>query len=155
MANASDAYLRNAVMTATPEQLHLMLYDGAIRFTRQGLEGLETHTYDAAFEGFSRAQKIIVEMLSSLNYKVDRALCNRMAGLYNFIYRKLVESGTSRIPGPAREALKLLEYQRETWVMLIDKLRQGQDSSVPSAFAPPPPSFEGADATYGALSVSG
>jgi flagellar secretion chaperone FliS len=156
MANASDAYLRDAVLTATPEQLHLMLYDGAIRFTRQALEGLEQRNWEAAFEGFSRAQKIIAEMLSSLNYNVDRALCNRMAGLYNFIYRKLVEAGVSRNPGPAKEALRILEYQRETWVMLIEKLRQGQAPAVPAATRPAESSSaEYSDAAYGALSVQG
>lgn len=155
MANASDAYLRDAVLTATPEQLHLMLYDGAIRFTRQGIEGLENRKWDVGFEGFSRAQKIIVEMIGALNYDVDRALCTRMAGLYNFIYRKLVESGVTRVPGPAREALKLLEYQRETWVMLIDKLRQGETSVVQPAARHPQPATEGLDVNYGALSVQG
>lgn len=156
MANASDAYLRNAVLTATPEQLHLMLYDGAIRFTRQALEGLDRRNWEAAFEGFSRAQKIIAEMLGSLNFNVDRALCNRMAGLYNFIYRKLVEAGISRTPGPAKEALKILEYQRETWVLLIDKLRQDQAPAVPAAARTPQTDSEGlVEADYGALSVQG
>lgn len=155
MANASDAYLRNAVLTATPEQLHLMLYDGAIRFTRQGIEGMDSHNWELAFEGISRAQKIMVEMLGALNYDVDRALCNRMAGLYNFIYRKLVESGLTRAPAPAREALKLLEYQRETWVMLIEKLHQGRTATAPPAAQPTAPAPESLDATYGALSVQG
>jgi flagellar protein FliS len=69
MANVSDAYLRNAVLTATPEQLHLMLYDGAIRFSRQGIEGLAQKNWEAAFNGLSRAQKIVIEMLNSLNYE--------------------------------------------------------------------------------------
>lgn len=156
MANASDAYLRNAVLTATPEQLHLMLYDGAIRFTRQAIDGLEDHNWEAGFEGFSRAQKIIAEMLSSLNYKVDRALCNRMASLYNFIYRKLIEAGVSRNPAPAKEALKLLEYQRETWVMLIDKLRQGTAPAAPAPVPQPAAPAEAlADAGYGTLCVQG
>jgi flagellar secretion chaperone FliS len=143
-------------MTASPEQLHLMLYDGAIRFTRQAIAGLEEHNWEAGFEGFSRAQKIIAEMLSSLNYNVDRALCNRMAGLYNFIYRKLVEAGVSRNAAPAKEALKLLEYQRETWVMLIDKLHQGQAPAVPVATPQPAAaSAELAGADYGTLCVQG
>jgi len=109
MANASDAYLRNTVLTATPEQLHLMLYDGAIRFTRQALEGLEQKNWEAAFNGFSRAQKIVLELLNSLNYSVDRALCSRMAGLYNFIYRNLVEAGMHREQAPAQKAILLLK----------------------------------------------
>ncbi len=124
MENASNEYLRNAVLTATPEQLHLMLYDGAIRFTRQGIEGLEQKNFEGSYHGFNRAQKIVLELLNSLNYEVDRALCSRMAGLYNFIYRKLLDASVQRNPGLAREALRLLEYQRETWVLLIEKLNR-------------------------------
>lgn len=124
MANASGEYFRNAVLTATPEQLHLMLYDGAIRFTRQGIEGITSSNWEQAFIGFSRAQKIILEMLNSLNYDVDKALCDRMAGLYNFIYRRLVEASVNRDVKLGQDALQILEYQRQTWVMVIEKLRE-------------------------------
>ncbi len=133
MANASNEYLRNSILTASPEQLHLMLYDGAARFTRQAIEGLEKRQWEQAFNGFSRAQKIILEMLSGLNYEVDRELCTRMAGLYNYVYRKLVEASAERSPECGREALKLIEYQRQTWVLLMDKLRQDSPAKAPTA----------------------
>ncbi|MEP0842351.1 MAG: flagellar export chaperone FliS [Phycisphaerae bacterium] len=154
MANASDEYLRNAVLTATPEQLHLMLYDGAIRFTRRAIEGLEKKDLEAAFNGFSRAQKIVLELLNALNYDVDRTLCARMAGLYNFIYRKLIEASVERNPAHAQEALKLLEYQRETWVMLIEKLRQDREPAA--AGQPRPTARSDADEmNFCTLSVEG
>ncbi|UCG17857.1 MAG: flagellar protein FliS, partial [Phycisphaerales bacterium] len=43
-----NSYLRNAVMTATPEQLHLMLYDGAIRFTLQARDAIEARDYEGS-----------------------------------------------------------------------------------------------------------
>ena len=139
MDNSTNEYLRDAVMTATPEQLQLMLYDGAIRFTRQGIEGIRQKKWEDAFSGFNRAQKIIIELINALNYDVDRQLCTKMAGLYQFINRKLVEAGVDRNPPAAEEALGLLEYQRETWVLLIEKLRQeqaGQASSTSSGNNP-------------------
>lgn len=155
MANASDEYLRNAVMTATPEQLHLMLYDGAIRFARQGINGVSRKNWEEAFVGFSRAQKIILELINSLNYEVDRELCSRMAGLYNFIYRKLVEASVEKTPRPAEEAIRLLEYQRETWVLLIERLRQ-EKVGTSAATRPAHEAHESlAAAGYGALSVEG
>jgi hypothetical protein len=75
--------------------------------------------------------------------------------LYNFVYRKLVDASSQRDVAPAREALDLLEYQRETWVMLIDKLRQERTSeTTPTAPASDPPP-ETAGAEYGTLSVQG
>jgi flagellar secretion chaperone FliS len=155
MGNASDTYLRSAVLTATPEQLHLMLYDGAVRFARQGLEGMEKKDWEGSFNGFSRAQKIILEMLNSLNFDVDRSLCTRMAGLYKFIYRKLVEAGTKHEPAPAREAIELLEYQRETWVLLIEKLRKERAPGIAANVQAASGGSELPDAAYGALSVQG
>lgn len=165
MDNVSNEYLRNAVLTASPEQLHLMLYDGAIRFTRAGLEGLRIQNWETAFNGFTRAQKIVLEMHNSLNYDVDRALCQRMASLYNFIYRKLVEASVERNPGIAEEVIGLLEYQRETWVMLMKKAQE-EHAAVPSApkntrRTPPPQSppqqvsESEQDSTYGSLSLHG
>jgi len=154
MDKVPGEYLRNAVLTATPERLHLMLYDGAIRFTRQGIEGLQQKKWEEAFNGFSRAQKIVLEMLNSLNYDVDKDLCTRMAGLYNFIYRKLLEASVQRQAASANEALRILEFQRETWVMVIDKIREER-----SAQSLPPsddlPDGESADVSYGTLSVQG
>jgi flagellar protein FliS len=159
MNQKSNEYLRNAVMTASPEQLHLMLYDGAIRFTRQGVEGVEQNNYEQAYNGFSRAQKIVLEMLNSLNYDVDRALCEKMAGLYTFIYRRLVEASTTRNVKPANEAIELLNYQRETWVMLIDKLHQEQDEqqpAQPSEYTETEQNeLEPVGSGYGSLSVEG
>lgn len=109
-----------------------MLYDGAIRFLKQGIQGVEASRLDEAFEGFSRTQKIVLELLNSLNYDVDRVLCTRMASIYNFIYRKLVDASLNRDVKQAREALGLLEYQRETWVLLMDKLRQERGGAVVS-----------------------
>lgn len=153
MENASNEYFRNAVLTASQEQLHLMLYDGAIRFTKLGMRGIEETNWEDAFNGFSRAQKIVLEMLNSLNYEVDRRLCERMAGLYNFIYGKLVEASIHRDVAIAGDALKILEYQRETWVMLMDKLAEERgdkretDSARMSPAAP--------DESYHPLSVEG
>ncbi len=154
MGNASNEYLRNAILTASPEQLHLMLYDGAIRFTRQGIEGITNREWDKAFTGFSRAQKIVLEMLNSLNYEVDRDLCTRMAGLYNYMYRSLVQACSERSVAAAEEALKMLTYQRETWVMLIEKLRNERNAGS-AAPASSPKTPEPATQDCGTLCLEG
>jgi flagellar secretion chaperone FliS len=156
MGNASDEYLRSSVLTASPEQLLLMLYDGAIRFTRQGVQGIRGKDWEQAFVGFSRAQKIILELLNSLNYDVDRTLCTRMAGLYNYIYRHLIQACAERSVAAAEEALRFLEYQRETWLMLIDQLNKDVKASQPATAAAKDmlePAF--AESTYGTLSIEG
>ncbi len=121
---APDAYLRNAVLTATPEQLQLMLYDGAIRFASQGADALEQNDYEASFETLSRAQKIVLELRAGMRREVNPELCDQMTQLYHYIYQRLVDGSINRDAETIREAVKLLEYQRETWVLLLERIGQ-------------------------------
>ena len=119
---APNAYLRNAVLTATPEQLQLMLYDGAIRFASQGADAIEQDDYEASFETLSRAQKIVLELRAGVRREANPELCDQMTQLYHYIYQRLVDGSINRDAETIREAVKLLEYQRETWVMLIERI---------------------------------
>jgi len=109
-------------MTASPEQLQLMLYDGAIRFATQGREAITARNHELAFEKLSRAQKIVLEMERGLRPEIAPELCARMAALYLFIYRKLVDGCVEHDVKPVDEALELLRFERETWRMLLDKI---------------------------------
>ena len=88
MTQASDEYLRNTVMTATPEQLQLMLYDGAIRFSTQAREALAKSDFETSCEKLLRAQRIMLEMRNGLRPEVNLELCEQMAALYDFVYNR-------------------------------------------------------------------
>lgn len=117
-----NPYLRNAVMTATPEQLQLMLYDGAIRFAVQGQDALRNKDYAQSCDKLIRAQHILLEMQNGLRREVHPELCDRMAAIYGFIYSRLVDANTAKDPAAVDDALRVLRYERETWVMLMDKV---------------------------------
>jgi len=136
---AAQNYLRTKVFTATPEQLQLMLYDGAIRFAEQAKVALEKKDYENSYNGLSRAQKIITELASSLKREVAPELCDKLAGLYNFIYRKLLEANIEHKIESVDEALRILRYQRETWVMLLDKLGKTKAAAVATTLDMPAP----------------
>ena len=153
---ARDVYLRNAVLTATPEQLQLMLYDGAIRFATQGRDAIDAGNPEAIYSCFSRAQKIILEMQAGLRPEVNPSLCKQMSALYDFIYRKLVDASIHHDATAADDALRILNYQRETWVMLMARLReettQADAPSPAPARVPPSACAEGVGTT---LSIEG
>lgn len=117
-----NPYLRDAVMTASPEQLQLMLYEGAIRFASQGREAVQSRRYEDAFHSLTRAQRIVLEMHQGLNHDVAPELCDRMASLYAYVYRKLVDGCVRKDTAAIDEALRILRYERDTWLMLMDKL---------------------------------
>jgi flagellar protein FliS len=119
---AAQNYLRTRVFTATPEQLQMMLYDGAIRFAEAGKAAILKKDWEGTYLNLSRAQKIITELTSGLKPNVAPDMCAKLASLYNFIYRKLVDASLHHTVESADEALQLLRYQRETWAMLMEKL---------------------------------
>jgi len=119
---AAQNYLKTKVFTATPEQLQLMLYDGAIRFCEQARVALEGRDFEGSYNGISRAQRIVTEMIGSLKHDVNPQLCGKLSSLYNYVYRKLIEANIDHTMESLVEAVDILKYQRDTWVMLLDQL---------------------------------
>jgi flagellar protein FliS len=129
-AKASREYLKGAIMTASPEQLQLMLLDGAIRFAQRGKEALEKGDIEGAFNGLERAQRIVLELGNGLRREVNPKLVDQMAALYDFIYRRLIDANLHREVQAADDALRILRHQRETWAMLTRKLADTGQQSI-------------------------
>lgn len=129
-ATTANPYLRDAVLTATPEQLQLMLYDGAVRFALQGRDALVKKDFETAYLRLTRAQNIVIEMLNGLNYDVNADLCQRMASIYNFIYRKLVDACVQRKTDDVDDAVRVLRMERETWQILVDKVNRERNRAT-------------------------
>ena len=119
---AQQQYLRTRVMTATPEHLQMMLYDGAIRFSEQARAALEARDYEKSYNMISRVQKIITEISCALKREVLPELCDKLTALYGYVYKKLVEANVQHSVEAIDEALELLRYQRQTWALLLDQL---------------------------------
>ncbi len=130
---ASDQYFRNAVLTATPEQLQLMLYDGVIRFATQAREAIQAKDIERTHNLLTRAQRIISEMQSGLRQEIAPDICGHMASLYTFVYRRLVEANINRDMAALDDALQIMDHMRQTWIMLIDRLQQERAGSAPAA----------------------
>lgn len=136
---AAANYLRTKVFTATPEQLQLMLYDGAIRFAEQGKAALVQKNYEVSYNALSRAQKIITELQCGLKHDLAPELCGKLAALYNFVFRKLMEANIQHHVEAVDEALSILRYQRETWVLLLDQLGKAKAGKAATTIDMPAP----------------
>jgi len=136
---AAQNYLKTKVLTATPEQLQLMLYDGAIRFGEQAKVALEQRDFEASYNGISRAQRIVTEMIGSLKHDVNPELCGKLAALYNYVYRKFIEANIDHKIDSLTEALDILKYQRETWMMLLDQLGKAKAGMAATKLDMPAP----------------
>lgn len=99
-----------------------MLYEGAIKFCHQGLVAMKAKEWENSYNALMRAQKIVLELSTSLNHEIAPDLCNKLSALYTFIYRRLVDANVEHQTAPIEEAIKLLEYEKETWQLLMNKL---------------------------------
>lgn len=134
----SKAYLKTRVMTASPAELRLMLFDGALRFADRARTALERADHEGSYENITRCQDIVMELLNALRPEYDRELCERMAALYTFIYTRLVEALRAKSVDIMDEVISLLEYERETWKLLMDRVQEENAAaanvrSVPAA----------------------
>ncbi|MCC6907789.1 MAG: flagellar export chaperone FliS [Phycisphaerales bacterium] len=124
MNDQANAYLRQRVFSATPEELRLMLLEGALRFARQGADGLRERNFEKSYQGIHQCQDILMELINALRPEIAPDLCRRLAALYTYMYRRLMEASSQRDADIVDEVIKLLDYERETWVMAMEKLRE-------------------------------
>ncbi len=117
----ANAYQRTQVLTAGPEQLRLLLLEGAVRFARQGVEGIRTKNHEAVYVGFSKSRDIVVELMTSIRPDTDATLRSRVQGLYMFIFKLLADASLERDETKGDKAAELLEYEVETWKMAMAK----------------------------------
>jgi flagellar protein FliS len=140
---STTAYLTTKVMSASQEELRLMLLDGAIKFARQGLDGINTKNFEQSFTGVSQCRNIVLELLNTIRDAVDPDLAHRVRSVYSFLYTELIEVGMHRDPARLEKVIELLEFERETWVMLMQKLTEDRKSTRP-------PKADGARASFSA-----
>lgn len=129
---AADPYLRTRVMTASPAELQMMMYDGAIRFAEQGKTALHEKTYDRSYEKLTKAQLIVNELQASLRPEQDPETCRRLKALYTFIYLRLVDANIEHEVSAVDDALQVLRYQRETWSLLMKQQAAAGESAAPA-----------------------
>jgi flagellar protein FliS len=137
--NAANEYLKARVMTATPEQLQLMLFDGAMTFAERARKAIEAKKFDESYLNLSKAEKILLELNCSLKPELAPELCKNLSGLYMFCYRKLVEANTTQAIEPLDEAIGILKFQRETWIMLMQQLSKAKAGAAAQKLSMPEP----------------
>lgn len=120
-ARAAAAYQNNSVTTASPADLTLMLYEGAIKFCNMALDGLRTNDREKANNNIIKAEKIIVEFRATLDFKYPVA--KDFDVVYDYIYRRLVEANIKKDEKILSEALRYIREMRDTWKEVMNITR--------------------------------
>lgn len=111
--NPYQQYQNNSVLTATPQELTLMLYNGAIKFCNQAVVAMEAKDIEKAHRYILRAQDIVVELQASLDEKY--AIAKEMDTLYEFIKDQLIEANVQKDSQYIEIAIEFLKEFRDTW----------------------------------------
>ena len=117
--NVINAYQRNAILTATPPELTLMLYEGAIKFCNIGILAIEKNDYEKANTNIKKAQAIITELRVTLDRKYP--VWEDFERVYDYIYRRLVEGNIHKDIEIIEDALKYIREMRDTWKEVMKK----------------------------------
>ena len=118
-----ESYRKVATQTASPGQLVLMLYDGAIGFLEKALAGFDHSDplllNQTVNNNILRAQAIINEMNASLNMEAGEDIALNFRQLYNYFFRRLREANFSKRKEPIEETIARLQVLRDSWAEML------------------------------------
>ena len=136
--NPYQQYRATKVETAGSVDLVVMLYQGAVRFIRVGIEAIERDDPKVAHTNLVRAQDIVVELLGSLNREAGGEVASQLSSVYDYCFRRLVTANIKKDAAPAREVIGILRDLGTAWQQIALQQRQAQKQGRAAAFAPAP-----------------
>ncbi|MGN0342161.1 MAG: flagellar export chaperone FliS [Roseburia sp.] len=111
--NGYAAYQNTKIMTASPAELTLMLYEGAIKFCNIAMVGIEEKNIEKAHNNIVKVENIIQEFQATLNHKYPVA--KDFDNVYTYLLEKLHEANIKKDQEVLEEVLKHLRTMRDTW----------------------------------------
>lgn len=124
MSNPYQKYKQTSVVSASREKLLLMMYEGAIKFTKQAITAAEEKKIAERCTFIGRAYDIVMELNNTLDHKIGGDIAKNLEQLYMFITEQYTKANISGSTEPLKNALKVLENLYEGWVGAIEKLKK-------------------------------
>ncbi|MBI1756016.1 MAG: flagellar export chaperone FliS [Fimbriimonas ginsengisoli] len=119
----AQEYLKGAVNGASPLQLIIMLYDGALRFMEAGRHAMLAGEIDKQNTSLQRAQHVVTELMACLDMEQGGEVATNLFALYSFALNQLVEANISDKTEAIDACIKIFSDLRESWVRLEADLR--------------------------------
>lgn len=120
--NPYQKYQQNSVLSAPPEELTHKLFNGGVRFIRQGIQHVENGQIENAHMAIIRAQNIYVYLYDNLNHDIE--LSTGLGSLYDFIIRHLTQANIKKDAAILKEVLALAEELKDTWQEAMEVARR-------------------------------
>ena len=127
---AYQKYKTSAIQSASREKILLMLYEGAIRFTKMAIIACEKKDIAERGINIGRAFDIIMELNNTLDHKIGGPIAANLEQLYMFMTDQLTKANVSGDPEPLRSVVKVLETLYDGWVKAIESLKKSNNTPV-------------------------
>jgi flagellar protein FliS len=111
----AEQYKQNQVETATPQEILIMLYDGAIRFLVLARKGMEEQNLEKSHKYLLKAQNIILEFMNSLDMEIGGEMALNLYRLYEYLHYRLVQANIKKDVAMIDEVLDHLRNLKATW----------------------------------------
>ena len=121
--NPYAQYQNSKILTASPAELTLMLYDGAIKFSNIAISAMEEKDIQKAHTNIIKVQRIINEFRSTLDHKYEVA--KDFDNIYTYLLQRLFEANIKKDPEIMQEVIGHLRTLRETWIEVMKKSKGG------------------------------
>jgi flagellar protein FliS len=118
---AQQQYKQNSVLTATPGELTLHLYNGLVRFIKMSISAMEQENFQEANVNLLKSQDIIRELLCTLNMSYE--ISKNMAAMYEYMLERLIHANIHKDRAAAEEVLGFAEEFRSTWYQITKKAK--------------------------------
>lgn len=116
----ANQYQNNQIATASREQILLMLYDGAIRFSKQAKHAIEQDNMEDKAKFISKTMAIITEFSNSLDHEIGGEIAANLDALYNYMLQELTKANVKHKPEPIDGVCNMLCELREAWAEAIN-----------------------------------
>jgi flagellar secretion chaperone FliS len=129
--NANQAYQNNSVQTASPGELTLMLYNGCLKFIGLARTAIERKNTEEKNTNLIKAQKIIQELMFTLNMDLD--ISKSMMQMYDYINLRLIEANIRSDVKILDEVEDYVTDFRNTWKEVIQinrRMHHGETGRV-------------------------
>lgn len=124
--NPYAQYQNSRILTASPAELTLMLYDGAIKFGNIAIMGMKQKDIEKAHINLKKVQRIVAEFRATLDMKYPVA--QDFDRIYVYLERRMAEANMTKDPEIMEEVVTHLRSMRDTWkeVMRLNKIHEGK-----------------------------
>ena len=119
-----NKYKKASVESASREKLLLMLYEGAIKFTKRAIIAAENGDVAGRCENISRSYDIVLELMNTLDFKVGGEVAENLEQLYMFITDELTRANITGKSDHLKNVLKILETLYDGWKEAVELLKK-------------------------------